>query len=270
LLSHATLEETRELAKKFDAFDVIVTAGGAIEPPTDPTRIKGKDQLIIDVGHKGMYVGVLGLFDDAKQPWRYERVPLDHRFADSKEGERMMIEYQRQLKLTGLAGLGLKPMKHPSGSTYVGSDTCSDCHTTAHAIWEKTPHAHGTDSIVDPPERREPARHFDPECLSCHVTGWNPQKYYPYVGGYESLEKSKATKQVGCENCHGPGSAHVAAEEDDADEEVLKKLRKQMWISKETMKESFERGCVQCHDLDNSPDFVFDEYWKKVEHKGKD
>jgi hypothetical protein len=35
-----------------------------------------------------------------------------------------------------------------------------------------------------------------------------------------------------------------------------------------------EKKCMECHDLDNSPDFhvkgAFDKYWKKVEHQGKD
>jgi hypothetical protein len=28
--------------------------------------------------------------------------------------------------------------------------------------------------------------------------------------------------------------------------------------------------CMQCHDLDNSPDFDFQKYWPKVQHLGKD
>ena len=270
LLSHATPEETEALAKKFPDFDVIVTSGGAIEPPTTATQIDGHEQMIVDIGQKGAYVGVVGLFDDAKQPWRYERVPLDHRFKDSPEGKKMMVDYQRQLELTGFAGLGLKPVPHPSGSTFVGSDTCSDCHSTAHDIWKKTPHSHATDVIVSPPERFEPPRHFDPECLSCHVTGWEAQKYYPFVGGYLDLEKSKHLHHVGCENCHGPGSAHVAAEEEEAADATLTKFRDQMRISKETMKKSFERGCNKCHDQDNDPNFEFDKYWEKVKHYGKD
>jgi hypothetical protein len=35
-----------------------------------------------------------------------------------------------------------------------------------------------------------------------------------------------------------------------------------------------EKKCLECHDLDNSPDFhvkgAFEKYWKQVEHKGKD
>ena len=49
--------------------------------------------------------------------------------------------------------------------------------TKAYEVWSKTPHAHATDSLVKPPNSRgNIARHFDPECLSCHVTGWDPQQ----------------------------------------------------------------------------------------------
>ena len=33
-----------------------------------------------------------------------------------------------------------------------------------------------------------------------------------------------------------------------------------------------EHLCIQCHDLDNSPEYIskgFKEYWPKIEHKGK-
>jgi hypothetical protein len=35
-----------------------------------------------------------------------------------------------------------------------------------------------------------------------------------------------------------------------------------------------EKKCLECHDLDNSPNFhatgAFEKYWKRVEHKGMD
>ena len=55
-------------------------------------------------------------------------------------------------------------------------------------MFEKTPHYHATDTLV----KLDPPRHFDPECLSCHVTGWNPQEYFPYATGYMSLEDDAA------------------------------------------------------------------------------
>ena len=33
-------------------------------------------------------------------------------------------------------------------------------------------------------------------------------------------------------------------------------------------------SCMECHDIDNSPDFhkdgAFEKYWSKIEHKGLD
>ena len=80
LLANATQEEAIELAKKFPEFNVVVVAEGAELPPDKPETVPGTRTLLITVGHKGMNVIVLGLFDDAKQPVRYQRVPLDSRF----------------------------------------------------------------------------------------------------------------------------------------------------------------------------------------------
>ena len=70
---------------------------------------------MIQIGTKGMYAGVVGLFDDAAQPLRYQRVPLDARFPDSAEMLQLLAAYQDQLKEAGFEGLGIRPQPHPSG-----------------------------------------------------------------------------------------------------------------------------------------------------------
>lgn len=269
LLAHATIEETQQLAQKYRDFQVVVTAGGLGEPTFQPEPIPDSQAMLVQVGLKGMFVIVLGYFDDPKKPWRYQRVPLDDRFEDSPDMLAMLASYQEQLKTLGLEGLGLKPLPHPTGRAFVGSEKCGECHTKAFEVWQKSGHAHATDSLIHPAERSSIARHFDPECLSCHVTGWQPQQFFPYESGYLSLEKSMHLKGSGCENCHGPGSAHVAAEE-GADEAMQKLLRESMRLPLAQA----EQKCKECHDLDNSPDFhvpgAFETYWKKVEHKGMD
>ena len=55
------------------------------------------------------------------------------------------------------------------------------------------------------------------------------------------------------------------------DERLLKKLAQEMVI---TLEQARNGACKECHDLDNSPDFLkdggFDEYWPKIEHGGDD
>ncbi len=274
LLAHATLDETADLSKKFPQYKIVATAGGVGEPPIGLERMPGTEAQFVQVGSKGMYVMAVGVFDNKETPFRTQRVPLDSRFEDSPAMLHLMEEYQEQLKALGLEGLGLKPQPHPSENTYVGTEKCGECHTKAYEIWKNTPHAHATDSIVTPAERSSIPRHFDPECLSCHVTGWEPQKMFPIASGYLGLDQTPHMTQNGCENCHGPGSRHVAAESGDitAGEELLKKLRDQMKLP--LANEVAQRKCMECHDIDNSPDFhdpgAFEKYWKQVEHKGKD
>ena len=275
LLAHATPGESKVLAKQFPEFNVVVTAGGAEEPPAKVPMLPGTQTQYVELGSKGKYAIVLGLYDDGKTiTVRSQRVPLDARFGESPRMIQALATYEDQLKELGLEGLGLKPRAEGDGhAQFVGSQVCAVCHTKAYAIWRKTPHAKALDTLA----HLEPSRQFDPECLSCHVTGWDPQRYFPYSGGYLNIEKTPQLVGNGCENCHGPGSAHVAAEAGDkASAADLQRLQGEMRLSLTTdaARKKAIGICLQCHDGDNSIDFhggeAFDQYWKKVEHHGKD
>lgn len=275
LLAHASMDATKKLATAVPEFDLVVTSGGVGEPTRELVPIEGTKSRMAQVGTKGMYVGIIAVYDDAKEPLRYERVPLDSRLSDSKAMLDLLAEYQNQLQQLGLSELGLRPQPHPSGRTFVGTSTCVDCHTKAGEVWANSKHAHATDSLVTPPNSRgDIARHFDPECLSCHVTGWEPQKFFPFASGYESLEKTPVMAHSGCENCHGPGSAHVAAENGDGSPSMADILQRREEMKLPLAGGVAERRCMECHDIDNSPDFhvkgAFEKYWKQVEHIGKD
>ena len=264
LLSYASQAESRALAEKFPQFHIVVTAGGADEPPLQPHTLNNSPARLVEVGHKGMYLAVAGLFDDAEDPVRFQRVPLDKRFAASDEMHDLLVAYQGQLRERGFDGLGLQPIAHPSGRSFAGSQKCAECHTMANQKWSETPHAHATETLV----KLDPPRQFDPECVSCHAIGWSPQKYFPYKSGFASLMATPHLQNNGCENCHGPGSAHAAAESGDvqATQQQLGKLREQMRLPLANA----EAVCRTCHDADNSPAFDFEKYWPDVEHRGKD
>jgi hypothetical protein len=269
LLSHATQKESEALARKFPAFSIVVSAGGAEVPPNVPKKIEGTETLLIEVGAKGKYAIVLGLYDDAKEPLRYQRVPLDSRFADAPEMFALMEAFQGQLEQLGFEDLGIRPKIHPRAKSqgdatgqFVGSAKCGECHKTAYGIWSKSGHAHATEALV----KATPQRIHDPECLSCHVTGWNAQEFLPYESGFVSLDATPLLQGNGCENCHGPGGGHVAAEA-GKDLVFRDKQRQAMKLTKATVELNV---CIKCHDDDNDPHFngAFAKYWQKIEHKG--
>ena len=151
-------------------------------------------------------------------------------------------------------------LQHPSGAKFVGAEKCGECHTKAFEKWSETGHASAFDSLRE--GRRGIPRMFDPECLSCHVTGWHPQQVLRYDSGYINEKLSAHLLGNQCENCHGPGSKHIELIEND-DIAAARKL------VKVTLKQA-QTFCYECHDLDNSPHFVFEEYWPKVAHPGLD
>ncbi len=262
----------KELVREVPGFDLLVVAGGDGEPLYRPHSIPESSTQMIITGNKGMHAGLVGLDPDGTI--QYARVPLTHEFEDAPEMRRLMADYQQQLKEVGLEGLGLRPNRHPTGERFVGSQTCGECHTEAFDVWEWTPHALATEHIVEPPsDRGDVARHFDPECLSCHVTGWHPQNYLPYESGYLSLDTDSHLTGNGCENCHGPGESHVAAEQGNLD--VSDDRRKELRLAMQLPLERAREKCLECHDIDNSPDFhdpdAFEDiYWPQVEHYGLD
>jgi hypothetical protein len=80
---------------------------------------------------------------------------------------------------------------------YVGSSACQTCHAEAFAWWTHHPHGHAYTTL------EAVHKQFNLSCVACHVTG------YLQPGG-SSLVHNEGLTHVGCESCHGPGSAHVA------------------------------------------------------------
>ena len=265
LLSWASPEETKQLAKQFPQFDIVVTAGGADEPAATLPTLPSKAQFV-ELGHKGMYAVAIGFFEDSSV--RSQRVPLDARWGESSDMIKLLAGYQSQLESLKLEGLGLRAIRHPSGHRFAGSDACADCHEDAYNIWKETPHASALVTL----EEQDPRRDSDPECLSCHVVGWAPQRFEPFEGGFLSMESTAHLAHQGCENCHGPAAAHAAVELGDvrADAAEQERLRNELSMTLDTDegRKKVIANCLECHDLDNSPDFDFDEYWPAVEHSG--
>ena len=266
LLAHTTRKEAIDLANKYPDFDLVICSDGGAEPPNQAEEIRKGGTKLIVVGEKGMYAVVLGMFDDPRQPLRYQRVTLDSRFPASPEMGALMAAYQGQLKDLGLSGLGIRPLPHPlkqSNGDFVGTDACKNCHEESYRVWKKTPHSRAFATL----QNANPPRNFDPECISCHTVGWHPTKFFPYQSGYLSEKETPKLINVGCEDCHGPGQLHVRAENHGTQAQQVA-ARKAVVITKEEAADpnSQKQNCWSCHDLDNSPEFKFDLYWPYVKH----
>jgi cytochrome c554/c'-like protein len=119
-----------------------------------------------------------------------------------------------------------------------GSASCAKCHVGDAHAWHASKHSHAWDVLV------AKGAHVDPFCQQCHTTG------YGHAGGFVNVSKTPQLVHVGCENCHGPSSSHVADPK-----------TRTPFLARER--------CINCHDHENSPKFVYEEYWPKINHGQK-
>jgi nitrate reductase cytochrome c-type subunit len=247
------------------------------EPPSVPER--AGNSLIVTVGHKGRYVGVVGVFRTGKtdRPFdlRYQLVSIGPEYK-TREGQEasnpihsLMEEYTKELKDRDyLARFPRTPhavqIQYPK-ARYVGSERCAECHEKADEIWSPSGHAKAYQALVD--ARRPSLRQFDGECAICHVVGFgHPSGYYDKDN---SSKKNELLKNVGCESCHGPASVHV---NNPTDATIYPFINP--WKAKPGETEAASKArrlridlfCQKCHDVDNDVHWSFDKNWPRIIH----
>jgi hypothetical protein len=136
--------------------------------------------------------------------------------------------------------------------TYVGAKRCKKCHEgvqkkEVYEKWQQAPHSRAFKTLKAKGEEK------NPQCLVCHVTGFND-------GGYQIGAPNAANFEgVQCEACHGKGS---------------------FYLKKHTMKDiqlavtnglliPIEVTCTKCHNK-NSPtfkEFNYKEAVKVITHR---
>lgn len=93
--------------------------------------------------------------------------------------------------------LGEDPWQAFRPGQWHGAQACGACHTTELRSWGLTHHSIAYWTLY---ERKEAE---NPECVGCHVTGWEQE------GGFQSGDHGSFLADVTCESCHGAGGPHV-------------------------------------------------------------
>ncbi|QEH34211.1 Perchlorate reductase subunit gamma precursor [Aquisphaera giovannonii] len=250
-------ELAKRLATSYPGFDVVVSTSQFADPvDRDPLMLNGGKTMLVQVGRRGKSVGAVGFFSDGDQKMRFYLVSLNSRFDGPGTAVKKVIEdeYRSMLKAAGTVEAFPRHdyTGGSAGATFVGAETCKQCHPNTYARWATTKHAQAFASLEKDPK---PNTTFDAECISCHTTG------FEYNSGWRSEAATAYLKGNQCENCHGPGSRHIVKPDDLA-------ARAPMKLTAEQADKG--RMCIRCHDEDNSPKFNFATYYGQIVHKGLD
>lgn len=257
------------------------------EPPGVPVKdAKFPNTSIISIGHKGRYVGVVGIWKNPKEI-KYQLVSMGPEL-EPKPGKAnpvmgLMEKYARDVRdhdFLARFPRGNHPNSHlfkaqnPKAEPfYAGSAECAKCHQDAHAIWKASGHAKAFTTLE---KASNPSlRQFDGECVVCHTVG------FQYLTGFNDppagsnpAERSRhnlSLRDVGCESCHGPAGEHASDSKNKLLYPIINPFsaRANPKLSEKTRLQRIDDFCQKCHDPDNDVHWGqvnFQAKWQKVIH----
>ena len=232
LLSNLSIEANRTLAQRFPQVDAIL---GSAEGETE--RIG--NTLIAYAQPKGTLLSLLTLkFDKSNRmvASTVQEVLLQEEVPDQPQVRARLSQFYHEVAANPKFQHSEKvlfaemALEQDSNSQYVGSNACTTCHEAEYAQWQATSHAAAFNTLL------QLQRHFYPDCVTCHTTGFG------YPTGYQISQvgaTGETLKAVGCETCHGPGNAHTL-------NPTKGNIRGEVAID----------VCAQCHTQEHAPGFL--------------
>ena len=219
------------------ALDCIVYPAQADEPQlfTGP----GERPLVFSVGRFGRHICRLNV--NASAPTGeialgFEDIPVVASLPEEPALVQLYRSYQQLVKESNLLR-DYARIPLPDDLTYVGSKACEKCHEYEYGQWATKAHADAFATL------ERVGSDYDPECVVCHVVGME------YAGGFITAQETPHLKNVGCENCHGPGSEHAGT------------LRQAPTVEP-------KMACLQCHTPEHSAGYAGHEaeFLEKIVH----
>ncbi|MFZ5995143.1 MAG: multiheme c-type cytochrome [Thermodesulfobacteriota bacterium] len=227
VLSDLSEEENRSIVSEFGDVQVILAARG--KAPLENSN----HAIIVSTGQK--YLARLDLWVDHNGRLLrhdFNRICLSMDIAPDSEVEQFISQaYGAAVKdRAGQAGAKRKfsdqALEQDRENGYMGAESCRSCHATEYRAWKGTRHSRAFDTL------RDVRRHFYPDCVLCHTTGFG------YPTGFQIGQTAGRLAGVGCEVCHGPGRKHISHPE-------TARLRRTVSVA----------ICLECHDKERNPDF---------------
>lgn len=203
------------MLERVDGLHVLVLSR-AREMGDANTKTRGLDTVnstpVVELANHGQSVGFIDIYDRGESPialskdrnpggsyFTYEAIDVHEELGKAPAvASQLETYFQRVNERNKVAFAGRKaPVATAGIASYVGVQVCGSCHVEEKAFWEATPHARAY------PTLEKQHKQFNLDCVSCHVTG------YERPGG-STVTDNDALQSVQCEECHGPGSRHIA------------------------------------------------------------
>lgn len=252
--SEADLEKIDEkIAHVEKSLEKVPPAGPGEEEP--PIRERLRDRLERLEEQRSEIKGSTLEIPEDRRSFLYRSVPMKPGYPVAQTIREKRVAYNRRLEeLTKQVERSI-PEVDEGEPTYVGTNECKTCHTEAHEFWTGTSHASAMKTL----EKRDKA--WDEGCVKCHSVGYGEPGgsvvgKLEYQAEVDGRTMRKNLRDVGCESCHGPGSAHRAEP-----------------VGDDGAPQSIQSGadpavCTDCHVPEHSPRFNYETYVREITGDG--
>ena len=240
IFSNLPPEVNREIASKYQQISAILSH------ETGQTEWIN-NTLLSYSSSKGKTLGALILSDEGDVlEISTQQIALTEMVTDDTQVRSLLEEFYKQvadepqLQGKGIPRFSDQALERAEGNAYMGSESCKTCHQKEFQQWSYSSHATAFNTLL------AVGRHFYPECVSCHVTGFG------YDSGYKIGDSKKEhLSEIGCETCHGPGKQHVY-------NPLPENIRGNVGA----------KICADCHTADHSPgfDLIVAQLMPEVDH----
>ncbi|MBI1926267.1 hypothetical protein HYR99_18715 [Candidatus Poribacteria bacterium] len=245
ILSNLEKEENRMLARYIHRIDLIISNR---ESAQEGQAERVDKTLIVYSATKGITLGKLDLTLDQEGKilhYHPDMIPMDETVPDHAPTRQLLEKFYTSVATdTTLQGATKKlfaneTLELDKSNGYVGAEACTKCHASEYQQWKTTYHAAAYNTLL------KLQKHFYPDCVTCHVTGFG------YQTGFATTKLSQDLANIQCETCHGPGLHHLL---DPRKETIRGKVE--------------EKICLECHNQEHAPGFNerYKDVISKVDH----
>jgi hypothetical protein len=245
----------RDIAQKFHEVDCIL--GGDV-PQSSNTAQEINRAISFNVVDKGKVVGALELKRSGDR-YRVDNAEGIKIVADRLPPDPPMVTLighykdelrDRRFELASAEGLERVPGQESTADEFVGEEKCRSCHQQPYDVCTASAHHHAFQTLA------QKKSEFDPDCLRCHTVG------YGLHSGFVDATRTPLLENVQCESCHGRGKDHIAQMTAAKDTPALLVQAR----AHSTLKPVTQASCIRCHDQENSENFRYAVFWKRIQH----
>ncbi|MFQ5864853.1 MAG: multiheme c-type cytochrome [bacterium] len=248
-LSHLGLNGSRELAKKVQGIDIIIS-GHQGKHLRQPEQIG--NTVIMQTGSQGKYLGQIDFRVSSNKFALIEgkTVALSKKIVDDAALSKVIKEYDEAL-------LAAYPMESPKATkkfTPLSEKSCMVCHRSQYLQWRTTLHYHAWETLL------EEKQNHNPECQQCHTTRFGEPN------GFTTINETPYFVNVQCAECHREANGDILKHINRFRRKPRSAISKSNGQAKSDFRPITEQICLKCHNEDNSPNFSYQSYLTKVTH----